>query len=248
MSKVYLEHLNMAKEDIDNLQHTKSKNSICFYAHQTIKDAINATLIFENIEPPYTDDLTILINLIPDKCKLKSIQCDYSRINKWYLSGRYPKKDIINNDDATYGTALSKKIYEVVKKEIEDGKYQEIQESKIDYKERISHLTTIVSDKKMSKILKKATEKIVNEMKAEHVILYGSHARGTANEDSDIDLMVVFKNCKHRGHAAVETLNLLDEFSLPLDIFVPTIDDLKCYSNTIGYAYRVILREGVRLY
>ena len=45
--------------------------------------------------------------------------------------------------------------------------------------------------REMNRRLRRIGKKIKQEYRAERVILFGSHARGDATEDSDVDLLVV---------------------------------------------------------
>jgi predicted nucleotidyltransferase len=67
--------------------------------------------------------------------------------------------------------------------------------------------------------------RIAREFHPERVILFGSHARGTANADSDIDVLVVapFEGSGFRH--SLKILNRLDS-RLPLDLLTYRPEDV----------------------
>ena len=50
-------------------------------------------------------------------------------------------------------------------------------------------------------------DKIVHEFHPEKIILFGSHARGDATTDSDVDLMVIIASDEHPSRTAAEITN-----------------------------------------
>jgi predicted nucleotidyltransferase len=68
--------------------------------------------------------------------------------------------------------------------------------------------------------------RIGREFSPQRVILFGSHARGTAREDSDVDLLVValFEGTGFRK--SLEILNRLD-VRLPLDLIAYRPEDVE---------------------
>ncbi len=54
----------------------------------------------------------------------------------------------------------------------------------------------------------------------QRIILFGSHARGTAGPDSDIDLLVVCAKVDDTMAAMVEALRLFPDLPVPKDILV----------------------------
>ncbi|MBI5325447.1 MAG: nucleotidyltransferase domain-containing protein [Ignavibacteriae bacterium] len=49
-------------------------------------------------------------------------------------------------------------------------------------------------DKSIDKILEESVKKIIEFISPEEIILYGSYAKGTANENSDIDIAVILND------------------------------------------------------
>lgn len=83
----------------------------------------------------------------------------------------------------------------------------------------------------VDQILPKMVETIVTEVDPEQVTLFGSHARGDASEDSDIDLIVVetepFDQNRDRGAEAVRLWRALAGFAVSKDILVYSRDEVE---------------------
>lgn len=59
------------------------------------------------------------------------------------------------------------------------------------------------------------------------IFLFGSYATGMANEDSDIDLLVVKETLEPRYKRSIEIQRLLIGTKLPIDIVVYTNDEFE---------------------
>ena len=67
------------------------------------------------------------------------------------------------------------------------------------------------------KSIAELSERIAREFRPERIILFGSHARGTATEDSDVDLLVVLPFKGRNFWKSLEILNRVDPpFSVDL--------------------------------
>lgn len=101
-------------------------------------------------------------------------------------------------------------------------------------------------------VIDKMTRRIVSEVHPQRILLFGSWARGQANQYSDIDLLVVerepFDETRSRRKEAARIWRSLSEFRIPTDILVYSageVDQLKDSSHhVIGRA----VREGKVLY
>ena len=83
-------------------------------------------------------------------------------------------------------------------------------------------------------------------MRPTRVILFGSQAKGTAGEYSDIDFCVVAETASKRRYAA-ELQQLLD-CEKPVDIIVYTPAEWEeCLADPASFAAK-IMKEGVVLY
>ena len=67
-------------------------------------------------------------------------------------------------------------------------------------------------------IQKEIVEKL-KPLDAQKIILFGSYAYGTPNEDSDLDICII-KDYKSKIEEKRKVRKLLDDISMPLDILV----------------------------
>ena len=104
----------------------------------------------------------------------------------------------------------------------------------------------------VDQILPKMVETIVTEVDPEQVILFGSHARGDASEDSDIDLIIVetepFDKNRDRGAEAVRLWRALAGFAVSKDILVYSRDEVEYWRDSLNHVLARALREGRVLY
>jgi len=92
------------------------------------------------------------------------------------------------------------------------------------------------------------TERIVRRFHPVRVILFGSHARGDARPDSDVDLLVVLPRVENKRESAIAIRSELSDIPVAKDIIVTTPSELKRFGDMIGLIYRPALREGRVLY
>jgi uncharacterized protein len=80
------------------------------------------------------------------------------------------------------------------------------------------------------------------------IILFGSHARGEAKPDSDLDLLVVEKQVAEQYDEALRLDRALRSFRVPLDLVVVSEAQLNRYGRVPGTIYYRSLQEGRILY
>ena len=96
--------------------------------------------------------------------------------------------------------------------------------------------------------IEEMVQRIVARCHPEKVILFGSHARGEAVEDSDVDLMVVIPVVGSKRAVRVEIRRLLHDIPVPKDIVVTTPEEFQWRQKYAGTVERPAVREGKILY
>jgi uncharacterized protein len=89
--------------------------------------------------------------------------------------------------------------------------------------------------------------RIKRQFKPERIILFGSHARGEATPDSDIDLLVVMPT-KDRIGTEISIRKALYGIRVPKDIIVTTPEDFHWRKDTVGTIEYPAVLEGKLLY
>lgn len=102
--------------------------------------------------------------------------------------------------------------------------------------------------RKMDKTLAVIVKRIVKRFDPDQIILFGSHARGTAQPDSDIDLLVVLPVTGSKRAKQVEMRVALHDIRVPKDIIVATPEEIARRRDIVGTIIRPALREGKVLY
>ena len=100
----------------------------------------------------------------------------------------------------------------------------------------------------VDEIIAEMTRRIVERFDPLQVILFGSHARGDAHADSDVDLLVVFPHVENSRTTAVAILSELRGSGVAKDIVVTTPDEIAAWGKLIGTVLEPALREGRILY
>jgi predicted nucleotidyltransferase len=95
--------------------------------------------------------------------------------------------------------------------------------------------------------IRKFGRRIGTEFGADRVILFGSHARGDANEDSDVDLLVILP---FRGRSVDQAVRIHLELRppFPVDLIVRTPQAIQRRLRMGDYFIQSILDEGKVVY
>lgn len=91
-------------------------------------------------------------------------------------------------------------------------------------------------------------DRIVQQFRPLRVILFGSHARGSAVAGSDVDLLVVLREAPDKRRITVEIRRALGDLLVSKDIVVTTPDEISRRGDLVGSVLRPALREGKVLY
>lgn len=81
----------------------------------------------------------------------------------------------------------------------------------------------MITDKKIEEII----SKIIRNYDPDKIILFGSYAKGTANEDSDLDLIIVKNTDKPKHKRGKEVRKFLLGSLIPMDLKVYTPDEFE---------------------
>lgn len=110
--------------------------------------------------------------------------------------------------------------------------------AKIDY-----HSTMVALNE-----IKKVAEIIGENTGAEAIVLFGSHARGQAGENSDVDLLVIAESDLPRHKRSRQLHLLFKPYPFAMDILVYTPEEVETERHfELSFISRV-LREGKSLY
>lgn len=96
--------------------------------------------------------------------------------------------------------------------------------------------------------IRRIVRRIVERFEPERVILFGSHARGDAGPDSDVDLLVVMEVQGSKREKRLEIQATLAEWSIPLDVIVTRPVDFLWRKDMVGTIEWPATREGKVLY
>ena len=96
--------------------------------------------------------------------------------------------------------------------------------------------------------IRKMVRRLVDRFDPDQIILFGSHARGTARPDSDVDLLVILPVTGSKRAKRIEMRVALHDINVPKDIVVATPEQVEQQKNVVGTIIRPALREGQVLY
>ena len=99
-----------------------------------------------------------------------------------------------------------------------------------------------------NELISTMTERIVRDFHPVQIILFGSHARGDAHPQSDVDLLVVFSELGDKRKTAVDIRRALADLPMAKDILVTTSEELARQRDQVGTILRAAQREGEILY
>jgi predicted nucleotidyltransferase len=91
-------------------------------------------------------------------------------------------------------------------------------------------------------------KRIVKKFHPQQIILFGSHARGEAGPDSDVDLLVVMNYAGSAREKALEIRCALHDFLVSMDIIVTSPEDFAWRREVVGTLEWPAAREGKVLY
>lgn len=96
--------------------------------------------------------------------------------------------------------------------------------------------------------INRMVKRIVKRFDPDQIILFGSHARGDAGPDSDVDLLVVMAVQGSKTEAELQLRGVLHDIRIPKDVIVSTPDEFAWRKDIIGTIERPVVRDGEVLY
>ena len=104
------------------------------------------------------------------------------------------------------------------------------------------------SQQQVEKIIRQIVNRIVSQFHPERIILFGSHARGTAGPDSDLDILVVMPVTGSRRQTQLQIRNVLHDIRFPKDILVSDPKEFEWRKDIVGTIEWPATHEGKVLY
>ena len=108
---------------------------------------------------------------------------------------------------------------------------------------------------KLNKTEKKAINELIENLKEAYgdnlvkVILYGSKARGSSTQDSDIDLMIILENYKNKVEEIKKVGAIVSSINFIYEVFIsPVILRKKEYEDASILLVRNVIKEGFDLW
>lgn len=103
---------------------------------------------------------------------------------------------------------------------------------------------TVITDE----IIQQAVKLLAEGGMAQRVILFGSYAKGTAGEDSDLDFLVVVPALVRRREEMVRLRALLRPLGIPVDVLVADESHFERWKDQPGTALFEAARDGRVMY
>jgi len=97
-------------------------------------------------------------------------------------------------------------------------------------------------------ILLKVKERLIDGFHPEKIILFGSQARGTADDRSDVDILVVCSFAGKRRHLMLEMDRALGSLDYAFDVLILRPEEFQIDSLIAGTVGRYASQEGKVLY
>lgn len=96
--------------------------------------------------------------------------------------------------------------------------------------------------------IKAVVDQLGSAADAERVVLFGSHARGEAQESSDVDLLIIADSDLPRFKRSRELYKLIKPYPFAMDIVVYTPEEIKKGERTPVSFVSSVLKDGKTVY
>lgn len=96
--------------------------------------------------------------------------------------------------------------------------------------------------------IREMVRRIAAQFHPDKIILFGSHARGQAGPDSDVDLLIVMPVEGSKRRKATEIDGILADRTISLDLIVVTPEEFEQACHQVGLVLRPAALDGLVLY
>lgn len=104
-------------------------------------------------------------------------------------------------------------------------------------------------EKVTADLLRRISERIVESLHPEKIVLFGSHAWGTPHQESDVDLLVVVSTSDEPPYKRARAVyRSLRDITVPLDVVVQTHDEMERSLRVSSSLTHKVMEEGMVLY
>lgn len=93
-------------------------------------------------------------------------------------------------------------------------------------------------------VIQQAIKLLLDAAPGARVILFGSHARGEARPDSDLDFLVIEPEVKDRMGEMARLATVLAPLRIPTDVLVVSSERFEYWKDTPNTVYNRAVREG----
>jgi len=100
----------------------------------------------------------------------------------------------------------------------------------------------------VEEVLREIVRRIVEAVHPDKIILFGSYARGEANEHSDLDLLVIGPSAVPRWKRTKPVLKALRGILFPKDIIWYTPEEIDDWQSVPSHLISRVMNEGRLLY
>jgi uncharacterized protein len=108
----------------------------------------------------------------------------------------------------------------------------------------MAHRIDKVSASPIDELLDEVTRLLVEAAHPEKIILFGSHARGDVDADSDLALLIIAPTVVDRFEEMVRLRLVLRDIPMPIDVIVYSRADMEERQHLRGTMLYHALREG----
>jgi len=98
------------------------------------------------------------------------------------------------------------------------------------------------------KLISEIKKRLLSKFDIERIILFGSQTRDSANNKSDVDLLLIGKANYDRFQMMTDVLRTLGKMDYAFDVMILTSEEFEKHRNIPGTVARYASKEGKVLY